>query len=647
MAEADATPTVRAHVVGITDVGRVREHNEDAFLVFDREAGKPLVPGVTLDTDVKSAILLVVCDGMGGAAAGEVASKMASERVAGMLAAADYATATPDVITTLMDRSVQQANTEIFEKARSDAEKKGMGTTLTAAVVTGGRLFVSQVGDSRAYLLRKGLLNQITKDQSLIGQLIEEGTLTEEEAEKLGGKNIVLQAVGVEETLRVDTKNWELLRGDVVLLCSDGLSGMIKDARMREILTEKGEDLRGAADQLIAEANANGGRDNITVVLGRFDGAALRPPMDMSETGEFETAGATFRAPPPPELPNPMKKVAAWGGVLLAVIAAVFLIFRPTKANVSVAVKPEGAKVRLVDKDGKDVAQLVAGSTPVKIDGLVPGDYRLQVTAEKHFDETQDLPIKEHGVVELAAIWLVPKPGTVTVSAADPNVTATLDCVPSHPKGTPLHEEFRLPTVGEPRTYGNVAPGRVTVTASRPGFRTATIPFDLTPEEKKAVSVPGMAEVLGDLAVSGCAGGHVEVRTASGELLFEGDATDDTWQGKVRAVRVRVRVTWIGFRPFEQEIDVAEGVRAAIAAVKAAEKVPVIVNAPAGSIVVLEQSRGGIWVQVDEAVANDAGVARPRNQAPGRYRARVEGGVPVEVEIVAGDKEGVIRLKGK
>lgn len=218
-------PTARADVVGMTDVGRVREHNEDTFLVMNRADGRRGDNAERMDLPLDGALLLVVCDGMGGAAAGEIASRMAADRVATDLGKADFGNSSPDQIASLMDHAVQQANTDIHEAARTNPSQKGMGTTMTAAVVTPERLFVSQVGDSRAYLLRKGLLNQITKDQSLIGQLIEEGTLTEEEAEKLGGRNIVLQAVGVEENLRVDTKYWPVLRGDVLLVCSDGLSG--------------------------------------------------------------------------------------------------------------------------------------------------------------------------------------------------------------------------------------------------------------------------------------------------------------------------------------------------------------------------------------------------------------------------------------
>src|SRR6185295_5932566 len=260
MAE-DPGGSARAVVMGMTDVGRVREHNEDCFLVMNRGDGRRGENGKRFEAALDGALLLVVCDGMGGAAAGEVASKMASDRMATELGTAAFSNSSPDQVSALMDHAVQLANSDIHEAAKANATQKGMGTTMTAAVVTQGNLFVSQVGDSRAYLLRKTNLTQLTKDQSLIGQLIEEGTLTEEEAEKLGGRHIVLPAVGVEERLRVDTKYWPILRGDVLLVCSDGLSGMVKDQRLKDILLAAGEDVGKAAENLIAEANKNGGRD--------------------------------------------------------------------------------------------------------------------------------------------------------------------------------------------------------------------------------------------------------------------------------------------------------------------------------------------------------------------------------------------------
>lgn len=649
MSEPGATPSVQAHVVGITDVGRVREHNEDCFLVMDRDVGKQLAPGQTHDGALRSALMMVVCDGMGGAAAGEVASRMASQRVAEVLSKADFTTVTPDQIATLMDEAVQKANQEIFEQARSNAEMKGMGTTLTAAVVTTGRIFVSQVGDSRAYLLRKGLLNQITKDQSLIGQLIEEGTLTEEEAEKLGGRNIVLQAVGVEETLRVDTKSWPLLRGDVILLCSDGLSGMVKDARMREILTESGADLHAAGDRLIAEANANGGRDNITAVLGRFDGEGLRAPMETESAGTLETAGATFKAPPPPEVPNPMKKVAMWGLCLLVAIAAVFIVFRPTKADVSLPVTPAGAKVRLLDKEGREVAAAVAGADPVKIPDVEPGDYRLEVTAPDHFDETQDLAIKDHGVVGLEAVSLVPMPGTLTIRTAAPDVTVTVTLAPDHPRAKDAEirgERKRLPEPGEPWRFGNAAVGSWTVKAERPGFRTHEVRGHVDPREDEVVLVPPLEEIRGVLVVEGCAGGHVRVTTDAGDAVFDGAAATDPWEREVRAVKLRVEVGWPGYRKFEEVVAISEGARAVVKARREADLVPVTFEGTANLEVVVEVRGADGWVRLKEVLLQANGSSYKQNFGPGSYRVRTEdSSVSAEFEVAAGSGAMTVKVR--
>lgn len=640
MAEPKPPTGVQAQVVGLTDVGRVREHNEDSFLVVDRAAGRAAGPGEVVESEVGSALLLMVCDGMGGAAAGEVASRMAAQRVSEVLSAADLVASTPDQVASLMDQAVQQANVEIFEKAKSTPEMKGMGTTLTAAVVTPGRLYVSQVGDSRAYLLRKGLLNQITKDQSLIGQLIEEGTLTEEEAEKLGGRNIVLQAVGVEDALRVDTKSWPVLRGDVLLLCSDGLSGMVKDARMREILTEAGPDLRAAADKLIAEANENGGRDNITVVLGRFDGEGLRAPME-TETGTMEAAGATFRAPPPPEVPNPMKKVAAWGGVLLALVLAAFLVFRPTKAHLTVKVSPEGAKVRLLGKDGAEVRALVAGKDTLRIEGVEPGDYTLEVTAPRHFDEQRTLPIKEHGVVPLDEVSLEPKPGTLVVEASDPDVDVALWDKADHPKSRSIEgERFRLPEKGQSRETGNVPVGSWKVVASRPGFRDRVVEGRMDPEENERVLVPPLEQLTGTLVVEGCGGARVVVRTSQGEILAEGTAEGDQFERQVRAVHVVVSVSWgKGFRDVTAETDVGDGARAAVRVQKTAETVRVRVTAPPNSVVAIERRDGARWSAVKTVRTDASGAASSQNLGPGSYRLRLEDGTSSEFEVPPGKEE--------
>lgn len=638
MAEDNTTPSVRATIVGLTDVGRVREHNEDSFLVVDRDGNRRGQPGQVLDVALRTASLLVVCDGMGGAAAGEVASRMAADRVAQVLGDADFATATPDQIASLMDRAVQAANTEIYEKARGNPDFKGMGTTLTAAVATPGRLFVSQVGDSRAYLLRKGLLNQITKDQSLIGQLIEEGTLTEEEAEKLGGRNIVLQAVGVEETLRVDTKSWPILRGDLLVLCSDGLSGMIKDAQIREIVAASSADLGSAAQKLITDANANGGRDNITVILARFDGEGLRPPMETE--GAIEQAGASFKAPPPPEVPNPMRKVAAWGGVLLALIAAAFFVFRPTKADLEIGVLPDGATVELLDANGAVVRTESSRGGSVRIPDLEFGSYVLRATAERHFvRQTEAFEIAEPGTYPMEPIRLAPKPVTLVTRSNMPDVQVVVDVASPHPDFQDFHAEFRIPNAGDENRTGNVPAGRLRLRATRPGFRAFETEVDLEPDRERVVEVPATDEIRGRLEVTAPAGFRVRVLTGGGDLVSEGATDGSTWARDVRVGTLTVVASAPGYAEFRASAEVSADATARVAVDAIAESVPVALRGRSGQEAVVEREEGGLWQDAGSRLLDGGASKTPVRLRPGRYRVRYRSAPPASArtfEVVAG-----------
>ncbi len=267
---------VRVHVFGRTDVGQIREHNEDNFLVADltrrtrslREEDRHQVVG-------PCGTLLGVCDGMGGAAAGEVASQLAVDIIFERLTAEERARSHDDLARRLV-AAVEDAGARIFSDARADRTRRGMGTTATVAALLDTRLFVAQVGDSRCYVLREGRLYQITRDQSLVNQLIEAGQLTEEEAETFEHNNIILQALGTAETVQVDLTFVDLCRGDTLLLCSDGLSGMIRADEIREVASSV-EDPLEACRVLTDRANAAGGHDNITVIVARVDGAGAPP----------------------------------------------------------------------------------------------------------------------------------------------------------------------------------------------------------------------------------------------------------------------------------------------------------------------------------------------------------------------------------
>lgn len=238
-----------AEAVHKTHTGRQREANEDSC--FER------------------APVFAVADGMGGAQAGEVASGLAVEAFE---AERDDALA-PEAY---LRETAERANRSIFERARGDSSRSGMGTTLTAAVLADGEVSIGHVGDSRAYLLREGELGQLTNDHSLVEELRRQGKLTREQAAEHPQRSVITRALGPEPGVDVDTMTVSARAGDVFLLCSDGLTTMLDDDRVQAIL-EEAEDLEQAADHLVRAANDRGGKDNITVVLFRLedlDGAA-------------------------------------------------------------------------------------------------------------------------------------------------------------------------------------------------------------------------------------------------------------------------------------------------------------------------------------------------------------------------------------
>src|SRR6266699_3391554 len=280
---------IRVDVFGKTDLGRTRDHNEDRFLVADltRKAAS-LQPDVRQHDIGPRGTLLVVADGMGGAAAGELASEMATDTIYAHLVKTWNAEdeVTPQRFAYRLKEAVEVANSSIHAHAKAHPEVRGMGTTTTAAGVLNDHLYLTQVGDSRAYLIRGGQAHQITKDQSLMQRLVEAGELTEEEAAQSERRNIILQALGPDPKVKVDLTFQDLRRGDVLVLCSDGLSGLVKKEEIAAI-AGKEQDLATACDKLIALANDRGGPDNITVVIARFEGDGL--PADTVEQAGHQT----------------------------------------------------------------------------------------------------------------------------------------------------------------------------------------------------------------------------------------------------------------------------------------------------------------------------------------------------------------------
>jgi serine/threonine protein phosphatase PrpC len=261
---------------GQSDVGLIREHNEDNFLVANLEAEVRGLPedGSAAVTKVGArGMLIAVCDGMGGAAAGEVASQMAVDTLFEVMQSGEAPADREDFARRLV-YAVEEAGNRIFSAAKMDRSRRGMGTTATVAGLVDHVLFVGQVGDSRCYVLRNGELGQISKDQSLVNQLIEAGQLTEEEADAFEHSNIILQALGTTEQVSVDLTFLELRQGDRIMLCSDGLSGLVHAEMIREVMAET-PDVIECCNRLIEMANAGGGHDNITCIVADFFGAGL------------------------------------------------------------------------------------------------------------------------------------------------------------------------------------------------------------------------------------------------------------------------------------------------------------------------------------------------------------------------------------
>jgi PPM family protein phosphatase len=291
-----------ADTIAKTDTGRQRRENEDC--AFAR------------------APVFVVADGMGGAQAGEVAAQIAVEA---------FSQGLPDSGSPeeRLASRVQEANQRIWEQSRTRSEQAGMGTTLTAAYLDDSELAIAHVGDSRAYLFRDGSLRRLTQDHSLVDELVRRGKLTEEQAAEHPQRSIITRALGAEPTVEVDTWTYPVRPGDVLLLCSDGLTSMLAEERVEEILRGS-MDLNVAAQQLIDEANGAGGRDNITVVLSRIEDAGSLA--DGAQPTEVRTAGADReRAPaaaavPADAAPRAARRPLRRRAKLVAALAATLIV---------------------------------------------------------------------------------------------------------------------------------------------------------------------------------------------------------------------------------------------------------------------------------------------------------------------------------
>lgn len=331
---------VRLTVFARSDVGRVRTSNEDAFLLSDLDSGDRLaVPAIDVDVSDRG-ILMVVSDGMGGHAAGEVASGMVVESLRRSLSnhAGD-----PQSLGRLIDHAVDRANAEVHEAAHS-SDKHGMGATLTAVLVHNKEAYVAEVGDSRGYLLRGQRLKQITKDQSFVQALVDSGVMTPEQATTSSRKNMILQAMGKNKDVEAWIGRISLCRGDRLLLCSDGLSNFVPNAELETLLG--GPDLATICDRMIDLANERGGKDNLTAVVAVAEGEGLPQPIanaSMTQSiqvlqeykglaGGLDTAPRAPRADPPAPAPKAPKGSSesgrGWliGGLVLVIALALLAV---------------------------------------------------------------------------------------------------------------------------------------------------------------------------------------------------------------------------------------------------------------------------------------------------------------------------------
>ncbi len=285
-AEFPALPDGTLEIAGRTDVGLVREHNEDSFLFGDLVSGKCVNENDSPPLRVEAVpSVMMVADGVGGAASGEIASTMATK------IAYDYlherwqrgGLRGTVIVADALQQSLFAANKAIHSHAVDNRSHHGMGTTATLALTVNGMIYFAQVGDSRAYIIRGGTAKQMTKDQSLVQRMVDAGKMTQEQAEKSEHRNIILQALGPEEAVVPELTRDRLIDGDVVLLCTDGLSNQLSSAEIVKRVAEN-PDLDAVCMALVQRALETGAPDNVTVVAARY--VTDKAETDKSDSGK-------------------------------------------------------------------------------------------------------------------------------------------------------------------------------------------------------------------------------------------------------------------------------------------------------------------------------------------------------------------------
>lgn len=242
------------NISAITDIGKMRANNQDAYFA-SRDIDFPL---------------FLVADGMGGHKAGELASKMTVDIVTKEFKKDKNLLVSKDDIITVINKSINKANEKIHLKSSEDDQCSGMGTTMTLSYILKDKLYIGHVGDSRAYFIKNGTISQITEDHSLVNELIKNGSITSEEAKSHPQRNLITRAVGSSRTIEIDILEKDYNKGDILLLCSDGLSNMLTEKEILRIALEA-KDMEYACKTLVSQAKINGGPDNITVIAIKFE----------------------------------------------------------------------------------------------------------------------------------------------------------------------------------------------------------------------------------------------------------------------------------------------------------------------------------------------------------------------------------------
>ena len=372
-----------------SDVGKARDRNEDSYFGGDH--------------------VFAVADGLGGHNAGDVASRLAIEPIASL--DRRIGDVRGDDVAESLSAAVLEANRAVYRRAQDDAKVRGMGTTLTAVAVLDGSAHLAHVGDSRCYLVRDGSLSQLSSDHTLVARMVQEGKLTPEQAEVHPQRSILTRALGAEPEVDVDSLEITLVPGDQLLLCSDGLSSVIGDDRIRSVLADS-SDLDEACSRLIAEANARGGPDNITVVV-------------VEMTGTPSARAAAPRAPAKPAAAPRARRarrfpvrLAVWIAVILALGIGSWLGFR-SWVNRSYFIGVEDGRVAIFRGLPTLNLNSVEETTPYSIDE-VPVQFRRRLEDGIRVESIAEARARLKGIIQSAT----PTP-TATPPAASPSPGST------------------------------------------------------------------------------------------------------------------------------------------------------------------------------------------------------------------------------